>query len=141
MNIVNSNRELKELFDLATSIPGVGPILTLKLIVYTKMFTKFKNNRQLACYCGVAPFEHSSGTSIRGKTGVSKFANMDLKSTLHMAAISSVQHNPELKVYYERKVKEGKNKMSAINAVRNKLLTRIVAVVKRKTPYVSIYPV
>ena len=141
MNIVNSNRELKELFDLVTSIPGVGPILTLKLIVYTKMFTKFKNNRQLACYCGVAPFEHSSGTSIRGKTGVSKFANMDLKSTLHMAAISSVQHNPELKVYYERKVKEGKNKMSAINAVRNKLLTRIVAVVKRKTPYVNVYPV
>ena len=141
MNIINSNRELKELFDLATSIPGVGPILTLKLIVYTKMFTKFKNNRQLACYCGVAPFEHSSGTSIRGKTGVSKFANMDLKSTLHMAAISSVQHNPELKVYYERKVAEGKNKMSAVNAVRNKLLTRIVAVVKRKTPYVSIYPV
>ena len=138
MDIVVQNKKLKEVYELATSIPGVGPILTLKLMVYTKMFTKFKNNRQLACYCGVAPFEHSSGTSIRGKTGVSKFANSDLKSTLHMAAISSVQHNPDLKVYYERKVKEGKNKMSAINAVRNKLLYRIVAVVNRKTPYVNV---
>lgn len=137
--VVESNKKLKEMYDLATSIPGVGPILTLKLMVYTKMFTKFKNNRQLACYCGVAPFEHSSGTSVRGKTGVSKFANSDLKSTLHMAAISSVQHNPDLKKYYERKVKEGKNKMSAINAVRNKLLYRIVAVVQRKTPYVNVY--
>ncbi|MCD6555581.1 MAG: IS110 family transposase [Bacteroidales bacterium] len=141
MDIVEQNKKLKEVYDLATSIPGVGPILTLKLMVYTKMFTKFKNNRQLACYCGVAPFEHSSGTSVRGKTGVSKFANSDLKSTLHMAAISSVQHNPDLKVYYERKVKEGKNKMSAINAVRNKLLYRIVAVVNRKTPYVNVYNV
>ena len=141
MDIVEKNKALKEMFDLATSIPGVGPILTLKLIVYTKMFTKFKNNRQLACYCGVAPFEHSSGSSVRGKTGVSKFANSDLKSTLHMATISSVQHNPDLKAYYERKVKEGKNKMSAINAVRNKLLYRIVAVIKRKTPYVNVYNV
>jgi transposase len=52
-----------------------------------------------------------------------------------MAAISSVQHNSELHQYYQRKVQEGKNKMSMINAVRNKLLHRIVAVVKRGTPY------
>jgi transposase len=54
-----------------------------------------------------------------------------------MAAISSVQHNSELHLYYQRKVQEGKNKMSVINAVRNKLLHRIVAVVKRGTPYES----
>jgi hypothetical protein len=52
-----------------------------------------------------------------------------------MAAISSVQHNPDLHEYYQRKVQEGKNKMSVINAVRNKLLHRIVAVVNRGTPY------
>lgn len=82
------------------------------------------DSRKLACYSGVAPFVYQSGTSIRGKTGVSKFANGELKRTLHMAAISSVQHNPELHEYYQRKVQEGKNKMSVINAVRNKLLHR-----------------
>lgn len=136
--LIMSDERLKELFMLATSIPGVGSILTTKLLVYTHAFTKFENTRQLACYCGVAPFEYRSGTSIRGKTGVSKFANTDMKCTLHLAAISSIQHNPELKKYYERKVKEGKSKMSVINAVRNKILNRIVAVVKRGTPYVKL---
>lgn len=137
-NVIKADNRLNEIFILSTSIPGVGSILTMKLLVYTHAFTKFENTRQLACYCGVAPFEHRSGTSIRGKTGVSKFANMDIKSTIHLAAMSSIQHNPELKKYYERKVKEGKSKMSTINAVRNKLLNRIVAVVKRGTPYVKL---
>lgn len=136
--IINSNNDLKEVFELASSVKGVGKILTIKLMVYTNCFTKFETTRQLCCYCGAAPFDYSSGTSVRGKTGVSKFANMDLKSTLHLSAISSIQHNAELKKYYERKVAEGKNKMSVINAVRNKILARVVAVVRRKTPYVNL---
>jgi transposase len=134
---VLKNKEFAEYYKLMISIPGVGNILAIKLIVYTKAFTRFENVRQLACYCGVAPFEHRSGTSVRGKAGVSKFANMDLKSTLHLASISAIQHNPELKKYYLRKVEEGKSKMSVINAVRNKLLGRVVAVINRKTPYVQ----
>jgi len=136
--VITSDKHLKEVYQLITSIPGVGFILSVKLLVYTKVFTCFDNVRQLACYCGVAPFEYRSGTSVKGKTGVSKFANMDLKATLHLAAISAIQHNVELKKYYERKVEEGKCKMSVINAVRNKLLARIVAVVHRGTPYVQL---
>jgi len=133
---VENDKQLKKHCEMATSIPGVGKILAIKLMVYTQMFTRFESVRQLACYCGVAPFEHRSGTSINGKTGVSKFANMDLKSTLHLASLSAIQHNPDLKAYYQRKVNEGKSKMCAINAVRNKLLSRIIAVTKRQTPYV-----
>jgi hypothetical protein len=70
-----------------------------------------------------------------GKMGVSKFANKELKHVLHMAAMNSVRYNQELKTYFERKVGEGKSKMSVLNAVRNKLLHQIVAVVKRGTPY------
>lgn len=136
--LIKQDTQIKKLYDLATSIPGVGMILAVKLIVYTKAFTLFENVRQLACYCGVAPFEYRSGTSVRGATGVSKFANMDLKSTLHLASISAIQNNIELRKYYERKVKEGKSKMSVINAVRNKLLYRVVAVVRRGTPYVTL---
>lgn len=133
---VEKNKQLKLNCDMATSIPGVGKILAIKLMVYTQVFTRFESVRQLACYCGVAPFEHRSGTSINGKTGVSKFANMDLKSTLHLASLSAIQHNPDMKTYYQRKVKEGKSKMCVINAVRNKLLSRIIAVTNRQTPYV-----
>ena len=138
MDTVHMNKRMKEIYDLSTSIPGVGFILTIKLMVYTHLFTRFENIRQLACYSGVVPFEHRSGTSVKGRTGVSKFANMDLKSTLHLASISAIQHNNELRVYYNRKVNEGKSKMSVINAVRYKLLNRVVCVVNRKTPYVQI---
>ena len=124
-------------YDLMLSVKGVGKVLATMLLVYTHGFNRLADSRKLACYSGVAPFVYESGTSIRGKTGVSKFANNELKKVLHMAAISSVQHNPELHEYYKRKVEEGKNKMSVINAVRNKLLHRIVAVINRGTPYVA----
>ena len=131
---ISEDQGLKQKYDLMLSVKGVGKVLAAMLLVYTHGFSRLTDSRKLACYSGVAPFVYESGTSIRGKTGVSKFANNELKKVLHMAAISSVQHNPDLKVYFQRKVLEGKNKMSVINAVRNKLLHRIVAVIKRGTP-------
>jgi transposase len=135
LTYINEDQELKQKYDLMLTVKGVGKVLAAMLLVYTHGFHRLADSRTLACYSGVAPFVYESGTSIRGKTGVSKFANNDLKRVLHMAAVSSVQHNSELHQYYKRKVQEGKNKMSVINAVRNKLLHRIVAVVKRGTPY------
>lgn len=135
--LIYNDEELKRMFELVTSIKGVGTVLATELLVYTEGFSRMANARQLACYCGVAPFEHSSGTSVRGRIGTSNFANMNLKSTLHLAALSSTRYVPELRTYYERKVAEGKSKMSVINAVRNKLIQRIVAVIKRGTPYVE----
>ncbi|MFD2514992.1 transposase [Pontibacter locisalis] len=132
---IAKDEALKKKYDLLTSVKGVGKVLAISLLVYTQGFTRMEDARKLACYCGVAPFEYRSGTSVMGRTGVSKFANKELKHILHMAAINSVRFNQELRVYYERKVGEGKSKMSVINAVRNKLLHQIVAVVKRGTPY------
>jgi transposase len=59
-----------------------------------------------------------------------------MKSLLSMASISAIQNDSELRVYYKRKLAEGKDKMLAINNVRNKLIARAFAVVKRGTPYV-----
>jgi hypothetical protein len=81
------------------------------LIVCTNGFEKFENWRQMACYAGVAPFEHTSGTSVGGKTKVSPLADLKLKSLLNMCAIVAVQHDTELKAYYERKLADGKPKM------------------------------
>lgn len=132
---IEKDGELKRKYDLLTSVKGVGKVLAISLLVYTQGFTKMEDGRKLACYCGVAPFEYRSGTSVMGRTGVSKFANKELKHVLHMAAMNSVRYNHEFKTYFERKVGEGKSKMSVLNAVRNKLLHQIVAVVKRGTPY------
>lgn len=140
LEVINADENLKKLFALITSVKCVGDILATELIVYTNGFTRMQNTRQLACYCGVAPFEHSSGTSIRGRIGTSNFANMKLKTTLHMAAVSATRYVPDIKQYYERKVSEGKHKMTVINAIRNKLLHRIIAVLKRGEPYQENYP-
>lgn len=90
----------------------------------------FDNAKQLSCYCGVVPFGRSSGSSVRHKPAVSPYANKELKSLLHLGALSAIQNDPELRAYYNRKVREGKDKMKVINAVRNKLVHRIFAVVR-----------
>jgi transposase len=79
LQLINEDEELKTLFSLITSVKCVGDVLATELIVYTNGFTRMNNTRQLACYCGIAPFEHSSGTSVRGRIGTSNFANMKLQ--------------------------------------------------------------
>ena len=54
-----------------------------------------------------------------------------------MASLSAIKFDADLKLYYERKVAEGKNKMSVLNAVKNKLLARVVAVVNKRQDYVK----
>lgn len=135
--LIKQNNEIKKQMQLATSVPGIGKQTAIQLIVTTRNFTAFENSRQLACYCGVAPFPYSSGSSIKGKTKVNHMANKKLKSVLNMAALAAKKYDTEIKQFYERKVNEGKNKMSVLNAVRNKLLTRVVAVINRGTPFVN----
>lgn len=137
ISIVNEDENLKKLYKLVTSVVGIGFVTAINLIIHTNGFTVLKDTRKLACYCGVAPFEYSSGSSVRGKTKVHFMANKKLKCNLHMASLSAVKADADLKAYYERKVLEGKNKMSVLNAVKNKLLARVVAVVNKQEEYVK----
>lgn len=134
-DLINKDSNLKKLYKLATSVPGIGKITAFTMLYFTNEFTLYANAKQLACYCGVVPFEHTSGTSVKGKSRVSNFANKRLKKLLHLVAMSTLSSNTELSQYYERKVGEGKNKMLVINAIRNKILQRLCAVIKRGTPY------
>jgi transposase len=133
--LIEDDAKLTDQCSLVTSVPGVGKITALNVIVSTNEFTKISEAKKLACYAGVAPFEHRSGSSIRGKTRVSKMANMTLKRLFHLAAMSAIQCCDELKAFYQRKVAAGKNKMSVINAVRNKLISRIYACINNQRRY------
>ncbi len=134
-SIINQSEAVQENYNLLTSIKGVGFITAAYMIAYTDNFQKFASSRQFSCYAGVVPFEHSSGTSIRGKSRVSHYANKKAKRLLNLAASVAIQHNKELKQYYQRRVAEGKSKMSTLNIIRNNLVDRMFAVVQRKTPY------
>jgi len=133
--LINEDEELQTNYELIISVVGIGFATAVHVLISTENFTRFTDPRKFNCYCGVAPFEHTSGSSIRGKTRVSHLANKKLKSLLTMAAISAVRFDPELKAKYEQKVKEGKAKMSALNIIRAKLIERIFAVIRKQTKY------
>ncbi len=136
-DLLKSDEQLQKQYSLLTSIKGIGPQITLYLIAYTNGFTKFENARKFASYIGVAPFPHQSGTSIKGKMRVSQLAFKKINALFEMGARSAIQHDMEIRAYYQRKVAEGKEKESVINAVKNKLTLRAFAVIKRGTPYVD----
>ena len=138
-DLIEENEDLSEKYRYATSVRCVGFVAATYLLIYTNGFTRFNSAKQLASYAGIAPFEYSSGTSIRGRTKVHPMANKTLKTVLHMCAISSVRHNPEMVTYFKRKVEEGKNKMSVLNAVRNKVVHRVFSCVKNKRMYTMDY--
>lgn len=133
--LIGLNQPLQTNYELACSVTGIGFATAVHLLIATENFTRFSDVRKLICYCGVAPFEHSSGSSIRGKVRVSHLANKKLKSLLTMAAISAIQHDPELKAKYEQKVTEGKAKMSVLNIIRAKLIERVFAVIRKQKAY------
>lgn len=130
--------ELRENYLLVMSVKGVGLVTTMALMIHTDNFSAFENARQLACYCGCAPFPNQSGTINKG-THISHLANKQLKTLLTSCALSAIRHDKELSTYYIRKMAEGKNKYTVINNVRNKVLQRICAVVKHKIPYCENY--
>lgn len=137
--IIQEDPELKRLFDLATSVKGVGLQIAVNLLIVTHGFTRFKSWRKFSCYCGLAPFEHRSGSSIRGKTKVSSLGNRRMKAIIGNGIASAIQNDPEIAKYYHRKLEEGKHKMVVLNAVKNKLISRVFAVIKRGTPFVTLY--
>ena len=135
--IIDDNISLKKDYDLIQSIPGVGPQTACYILIVTKGFTIFDNARKLACYAGVVPFPYQSGSSIKGKNKVSYLADKKLKTLLNLCAMNAKKYDHQLKLYFEKKVNEGKNKMLILNNIRNKLLHRIFAVVKRQQPYIN----
>lgn len=137
-DIIRNDESLKANYKLIISIKGVGQIIAFYVIAITENFTTFSNHRSFACYAGIAPFAYSSGT-VKGKSHVHQYANKQIKSLLNMGAMSAIQYSREIKLYYDKRVNAGKNKMSTINIIRNKIVSRIFAVVRRGTPYIDIH--
>ena len=139
LQIINNDEKLKKNFDIARSVSGIGLIISAFVLVTTNNYTSFKSGRKYACFAGIAPFEYSSGSSIKGRTSVSHMANKKIKTLLSNGANVAYKHDPELKEYYRRKKEEGKDHKVIINAISCKLVNRIFAVVKRQSNYVSLY--
>lgn len=136
--LIQAEAELKRIDALVQSIKGIGPVISAHLLVYTNAFTAFDKARALACYIGIVPFKHRSGTSIRRPDRISFLANRKLKTLLSTAAVVAIRFDPQIKAYFNRQVQRNKAPGWIYNAIKNKLVHRIFAVVKRGTPYVVV---
>ncbi len=137
-DLLDTDGKLRKNYQLLRSVKGVGLILSCQLLYHTSNFMTFTNWRSFSSYCGIAPFEHSSGSSVKRRKQCHYLGDRKMKTLLSMAAVSAIQSDTELKNYYHRKLKEGKHKMIALNNIRNKILARSFAVIKRGTPFVNI---
>lgn len=135
--LIQDDTEMTRNFKLITSIPGIGNINGWMTIAYTENFERFTDARKYGAYSGVVPYDHQSGKSIKGKSRISHMANKLIKAELSMAAKASVQHDPEMKQYYNRRIELGKHHMSVMNEVRFKLILRMFAVVNKQEMYVK----
>jgi len=125
-------------YKLSKTVKGVGMVLAIQMLLHTHNYTRFESSRQFASYCGLVPYPYQSGTSIHGRNKIHPISDRKMKSLLSMSAISAIQHDSELKLYYQKRVEEGKPKMVVLNIIRNKIVSRVFATVNRGTPYVEI---
>lgn len=129
--LVNYNRML--------TVPGIGKITAVFIICCTNNFAIKLTGKQLANYAGVVPHQQTSGTSVKSRNRVRFMANKELKSLLTMGALSAINTNAGFRDYYERKMKEGKKHLQALNAIKNKMLLRVAAVINLQKNYENRY--
>jgi len=120
---------------LLKSIPGMGIKTALMLIVISDGFNRFENAKQLCCYAGITPTIRESGSSVRGRSRISKMGNKKLRNLLFMCSFSACKHNKSCREIYERIISKGKSKKLALIAVSNKLLKQAFAIAKSGLPY------
>lgn len=136
---IDQDDQLSQLYQLASSVKGVGLIVAVNIIIVSNEFKSIREPKKMACHCGVVPFNQQSGKSLKTRSRVSKKANKKVKSLLNLAARSAVASKGEMQEYYFRKVAEGKNKMSVLNAIRNKIIHRVFACVRDGRKYDNNY--
>jgi transposase len=129
LTLITSNSDFKRNFEITTSVKGVGTVTSCELIIKTENFEKIDTAKKAASYAGVCPFPNSSGKMVK-KSKVSPMSDKKLKTLLYMCSKSAVAHNKEFKLYYQRKMIEGKQHYLIMNNIANKLLRTIYKLIE-----------
>ncbi|MHA0917327.1 IS110 family transposase [Kosakonia cowanii] len=135
---IEKHTSLKEDLELLTSIKSVGPQLGLNMLVILRS-CNFRSAEQAAAFLGVAPVEKRSGTSVRGRSQMSKIGPPEMRAKLYLAAICGLRFNAAMKSIYERLCLKGKPKMVAIGALMRKLIHWCFGVLKSRKLFDTCY--
>lgn len=122
---------------LLMTIPGIGQTIAATLIAEIETIERFKDASKLVAYAGLDPRVRQSGASLNRNVKLTKRGSPYLRQSVYIAAYIAARHDPELKEYFEKKIREGKRYKEATVATARKVLYRVYAVWKRGTPYVK----
>jgi transposase len=120
---------------LLVTIPGIGVLTALWLVVATLNFSGCTRVEELVSYAGLAPRPRQSGTSLRGPSRIGHSGHGPLRKALYMATLSAGRHNPPIKAFYTRLREAGKPMKVARCAAARKLLHLAWAVVTKQQPF------
>ncbi|WP_339841386.1 IS110 family transposase [uncultured Maribacter sp.] len=123
------------LYSRLNTIPGIGRKTAMILIVSTNGFRDFESASQVTSFFGLAPNERSSGSSVKGRTRISKIGDPLLRNHLFLCSFTACVHNPQCKALYDRIVGKGKSKKLALIAVCNKLIKQAYGISKSGLDY------
>jgi transposase len=133
--LIKSDAEVRQVVTLLCSICGVGELTALTVLGETSGFNLMRSRKQLASFAGFDVVEKQSGTSVRGKTRISKRGNRHLRSAMHFPALSAVRHDERFRAVYARLIARHGIKMKALVAIQRRLLELMYTVFKTQTPY------
>ena len=121
--LIFQSKRLKRIYQILRSIPAIGPVTALQLIIITQGFTQFHSERALAKYIGTMPLKYDSGTSIRRRPRSSKKAHKSLKVNLTMGATSLIREGLFFHQFYRFKTQNQKMEhFKVINIIRNTII-------------------
>ena len=135
--LINSEPEYRQIIENLKTVPGVGNMLAVHMMVVTEGFESHLNAKELGSYLGIVPLPYESGKSVRRRTSSSGVGPSVLRKLLYLSSMTSRRYDEEMKKYFFRKVGEGKSKRLVLNNIANKLVKILVALIISKKPYIK----
>ena len=122
---LDESERLRSAFEHLVSIRGVGRKSAILLLGELAMLPSDMSVREWVAFAGLDPKQHRSGTSVEQRERISKVGNARIRRSLYMPALVAVQHEPEVRAFYEKLIGKGKKPRVALVAVMRKLLHAI----------------
>ncbi|AXA90489.1 IS110 family transposase [Massilia sp. YMA4] len=136
---IDGHPGLKRDVDLMTSIPGLGRVTAAKVISRVGDIRRFTDAKKLAAYLGVTPKQRQSGSSVRGRSTISRMGSGEVRTAMYMPAITAIKHNPLIAAFAQRLSANGMAKMAVVVAAMRKLVHQIYGVIRSGQPFDSNY--
>ena len=137
--LIATNPQMQTQVAHLLSIPNIGLLLAVELLILTNGFTAHLRYQELASYCGICPFEYSSGSSVYRAPKGDNAGPARMRKLLYLAAMRMRRNHPGMRRYFERKVAEGKPPRLALRNLENKCLKLMCGVVNSGKPYIDGY--